>query len=107
MTKQEVTKEQIDALALKLKFVYGKTSENRIVCTATLDGFPIADGDCVVIHSENFDEKQAIDTAVNRCKINSYHKLWELEGYKLSRSLNEGSSEKKSPVIFPKKEIIT
>lgn len=102
-----VKKADIDALFKKLKLVLGKVSETRIICTAYLDGFSIADGFSSCIDPKNFDEEIACKIAQRRCSLTAYEKLWELEGYRLSRSLNEGNSEKKSPFIAPKKTIIT
>lgn len=102
-----VKKEDIDALYKKLKFIVGQVSETRLVCTAFLDGFAIADGSSDVIDPANFDKKIGFKIAQKKCCLIAYDKLWEYEGYRLSRSLNEGSSAKKDSIIIPKKKIIT
>lgn len=102
-----VKKADIDALFRKLKFILGKVSETRIVCTAYLDGFAIADGFSSVVDPRNFDEEIGCKIAQKNCSLLAYDKLWEFEGYRLSRSINEGNSEKESPIIVPKKTIIT
>lgn len=102
-----VKKEDVDILYSKLKFLFNKISETRIVCTAHLDGFAIADGFSSCINPENFDEQIGCKIAQKNCCLAAYDKLWELEGYRLSRSLNEKASGKKQNIIAPKKTIIT
>jgi hypothetical protein len=89
LTAPRVTKEQIDTLFSKLQFVLGRVSETRILCTATLDGFVIADGASAVVDPKNFDEEIGKKIAHKKCAMNAYDKLWEFEGYRLARSLVE------------------
>ncbi len=44
LTAPRVTKAHIDALYDKLEFSLGRVSPNRVMCSAILDGFTIADG---------------------------------------------------------------
>jgi len=102
-----VKKEDIDILYKKLKFIVGQVSETRLVCTASLDGFAIADGSSDVIDPANFDKEIGFKIAQKKCCLKAYDKLWELEAYRLSRSLNEAAPSKKQNIIIPKKKIIT
>lgn len=97
-----ITKAEIDALYNKLEFVFGKVSETRIMCSASLDGFVIADGFGACVDPANFDEQIGMQIAQKKCSLAAYDKLWELEGYRLSRFLNEQSLEQKKKVILPK-----
>lgn len=103
-----VKKADIDALYSKLNFITGKVSDTRIVCTAYLDGFAIADGFSSTIDPKTFDEEIGCKIALKNCSLKAYDKLWEFEGYLLSRALNRASSKAEKPnVIIPKKKIIT
>lgn len=93
LTAPRVTKAQVDALYNQLTFVTGKVSETRILCSATLDGFAVADGFGACVDPENFDEEICVKIAVKNASLAAYNKLWELEGYRLSRSLNESSTD--------------
>lgn len=84
-----VTKAEVDALYQQLEFIFGKVSDTRILCTATLDGYAIADGFGACVDPENFDEEIGMKIAHKKASLAAYDKLWELEGYRLSRSLNE------------------
>ncbi len=84
-----VKKEDIDKLFAKLKFIIGKVSETRIICTAILDGFAVADGSSSVVDPKSFDEQIGIKIAQKKCAMAAYDKLWEFEGYRLARSLAE------------------
>jgi len=92
LTAPRVTKEHIDALMRKVILLTGKVSETRILCSATLDGFVIADGFSACISPENFDEQIGIKIAQQNAAKAAYDKLWELEGYLLSRRLFEEKS---------------
>ena len=89
LTAPRVTKEQIDILYAKLKFEVGQISSTRIICMAALDGFIIADGFSACVDPRNFDMGIGTEIATKNCATAAYAKLWELEGYRLSRSLNE------------------
>ena len=84
-----VTKEHVDALFKQIKIIIGQITETRILATAYLDGFAIADGFSSPIDPKNFDEQIGIKLAQKKCATAAYDKLWELEGYRLSRSLVE------------------
>lgn len=106
LTAPRVTKAQIDELYSQLEFIYGKVSETRIMCSALLNGFVIADGFSACIDPKNFDEQIGMQIASKKCSMAAYDKFWELEGYRLARSLNADpsaapkSDEKK--IIVPK-----
>lgn len=89
LTAPRVTKDQIDALYAKLIFEVGQVALTRIMCTATLDGFSIADGFSACVDPKNFDLQIGGEIATKNCATAAYAKLWEFEGYRLSRSLNE------------------
>ena len=84
-----VEKATIDALLAKCTFVFGKVSPTRIMCTSDLDGFSISDGFGACVDPKNFDEEIGKKIAFERCKSATINELWKLEGYRLSRSLNE------------------
>lgn len=88
-----VTKAQIDLLYKRVEFIHGKVSETRIMCTAMLDGFAIADGFSACIDARNFDEEIGLKISHKNCALKAYDKLWELEGYRLSRSLVEAAKK--------------
>ena len=91
--KQEFPKvkpEYIDQLIKKIDFVFGRISEARMMCSAVLDGFVIADGFGACIDPRNFDEEIGKQIAIRQCVEIATRELWKLEGYRLSRSLNEG-----------------
>lgn len=92
LTAPRVTKQQIDDLFSQLSFVFGKVSETRIMCSAVLDGFSIADGFGACVDPKNFDEEIGKQIAYKNCSVAAYDELWRLEGYRLSRSLNEAKS---------------
>lgn len=92
LTAPRVTKEQIDKLFEEVLFTFGQVSDTRIMCTATLDGFAIADGFGGCVDPENFDTEIGQQIAYKNCKPAAYNKLWELEGYRLSRSLKEAAT---------------
>ena len=91
LTAPRVTKEYIDNLFDKVEYVFGQVKENRIMCSAYLDGFSIADGFGACVDPKNFDEEIGKKIAYKNCKLLAYDKLWELEGYRLSRSLVEAA----------------
>lgn len=91
-----VHKEQIEALKGKLVFTFGRISETRIICSAYLDGFAVADGFAACVDPKNFDEQIGMKIAHKNCVHAAHEKLWEFEGYRLSRSLNE-SAEREEP----------
>lgn len=89
LTAPRVTKAEVDVLYKQVTYVFGRVSETRILCSAQLDGFTIADGFGACVDPENFDEEVGMKIAHKKCALATYDKLWELEGYRLSRSLNE------------------
>ena len=99
-----VLKADIDALYKKLSFITGKVSDTRIVCTAYLDGFAIADGFSSTIDPKTFDEEIGCKIALKNCSLKAYDKLWELEGYLLSRALNRASSKAEKPNVIGAKK---
>jgi S-adenosylhomocysteine hydrolase len=99
-----VKKEDIDKLYEKVEFTFGRISDTEIICQGKLDGFTIARGFGACVDPKNFDEQIGMKIAHKKCALEAYDKLWELEGYRLSRSLNEGSKESK--VIKPEKPSI-
>lgn len=94
-----VTKEYIDALFARIEFVFGKVAENRIMCSADLDGFSIADGFGACVDPRRFDEEIGKQIAYKNCRLKAYDELWRLEGYRLSRSLKEAGDVKTESVI--------
>jgi len=93
LTAPRVTKAQIDELFEKIEYVFGIVKENRIMCSAYLDGFAVADGFGQCVDPKNFDEEIGKTIAHKECVTKAYDKLWELEGYRLSRSLVEAAAE--------------
>lgn len=91
-----VTKEQVDALFNQLQFTLGRVGPTRIMCSASLDGFSIADGFSAVVSPENFDEELGTKIAHKKCALKAYDRLWELEGYRLSRERSEAKADPKS-----------
>lgn len=89
LTNPRVTKEQIDALLVKLEFSFGRVSETRVMCSASLDGFIIADGFGACVDPRNFDEEVGKKIALENCAYAAKKELWRLEGYRLSRSIVE------------------
>ena len=86
-----VVKDHVDTLYKQLELVVGKISETRLMCSALLDGFNIADGfsDCTDL--ENFNEEKAYEQAQKDCCLKALDQLRKLEGYRFSRFLNEKS----------------
>lgn len=83
--KNTVTKPQIDELLekseIKVETVYGKVT---IVSCKLPNGFVITES-CGAVDTANYDEK--IGTEI--CMARIENKLWELEGYALTKQLYE------------------
>lgn len=97
LTAPRVTKEQVDSLYGKLEFSLGRLSDTRIMCSAVLDGFSIADGFGACVDPKNFDEEVGSKIAQKNASLKAYEELWRLEGYRLSRSIVEAAEKQSIP----------
>lgn len=89
LTAPRVTKGYIDKLFAEVVYTNMQVAPTRVLCQATLGGFSLADGFAACVSVENFDFELGCKLAQKKAEILAHDKLWELEGYLLSRSLNE------------------
>jgi hypothetical protein len=85
-----VTKADIDALMGRVVFTYDQrpNGSTTTFCHAFLDGsFFLATGMSAAVSAENFNAELGRDMATNKAFSAARDKLWELEGYRLHRSL--------------------
>lgn len=90
LTAPRITFDHIEELANQLTFethVYAGTTTT--VATAFLDGFSVATEISACASPENFDAELGAKYAIVKAKTAAKSKLWELEGYRLQRSLLE------------------
>ncbi len=88
LTAARVTKAHIDALFAKLTYTVYQIAPTRMIVSAALDGFFVADGFSACVSPENFNYELGARIAKERCEKEAFNKLWELEGYRLSRMLH-------------------
>lgn len=81
-------KQNVEEIITKLQLTVGRIHENRILCTAYLGDFPVADGFSNYVSGEDFTEQSAQEAAKKNCLKNAEARLWELEAYTASRSSN-------------------
>ena len=85
-----VTKADIDALMGRVVYTYDQrpNGSTTTFCHAFLDGsFFLATGMSAAVSAENFNAELGQDMATNKAFAAARDKLWELEGYRLHRSL--------------------
>ena len=87
MTQNTITQEQINTLLadseIEVSTRFGKVT---VVSVRLPHGFVLTEA-CGAVDPANYDEKIGRDICLGRIK----NKLWELEGYALSKQLNLGS----------------
>lgn len=86
MSQNTITQDQIDALLSASEIeVATRFSKVTVVSVKLPHGFVITEA-CGAVDPANYDEKIGRDICLGRIK----NKLWELEGYVLSKQLNLG-----------------
>lgn len=93
LTAPRITFDHIENLASQLTFkthVFEGTTTT--VATAFLDGFSVATEISACASPENFDAELGAKYAIVKAKTTAKSKLWELEGYRLQRSLVENGN---------------
>lgn len=86
MTQNTVTQEQIDALLVDSEIdVSTRLDKVTVVSVRLPHGFVVTEA-CGAVDPANYDEEIGREICLGRIK----NKLWELEGYALSKRLNLG-----------------
>ena len=82
-----VSHETIDALVKSLTYTYGRVGETTVTgCWSFLpNGFSVAYGQSACVDPESYNTELGQSIALKRCMEASRNKLWELEGYVLSK----------------------
>ena len=88
-----ITKEQIDTLMDRVFFfVIIPQGTTSTFAHAYLDGkFFLATGHSACVSPENFNVEIGEKIAIDKVKAAAWHKLWELEGYRLYQQLKEAA----------------
>ena len=84
-----VKNENIDQIMEKIVYNFTQVSEKRLICQAIIGTFWIADGNSVTVDPKNFDLELAKEVSLQNAKEAARNKLWEYEGWRLFRSLNQ------------------
>ena len=89
MSQNKVTKEQIDAIMAGVTYhVYRVPDTTTTIAVAfDKDGFMLAIGFSACVDPANFDAKLGEQYACEDAERKASAKLWELEGYKLAKSI--------------------
>ena len=89
MSENKVTKEQIDAImddcTLYVSHIPDTTTTIAVVFDK--DGFSLAIGHSACVDPANFDAELGAEYACKDATAKAREKLWELEGYKLAKSI--------------------
>ena len=90
MSKNKVTKEQIDAIMVDVTYhVYRVPDTTTTIAVAfDKDGFSLGMGMSACVDPANFDAKLGAEYACKDATAKARAKLWELEGYRLAKSSN-------------------
>lgn len=92
MTTNRITQEHIDKIVEQTHFVADTYFDKVTVVLAKLPcGFVITEASGAV-DKANYDEQLGIDI----CKKRIINKVWELEGYHLSKNLTDTSTEEET-----------
>lgn len=89
MSENKVTKEQIDAIMVDVTYhVYRVPDTTTTIAVAfDKDGFSLAIGLDACVDPANFDAELGVEYACKDAAAKARAKLWELEGYKLAKSI--------------------
>lgn len=94
LTAPRITPERIESLMQRVTYTFDvrPNNTNATFCHAFLDGrFFLASGMSACVSAENFNEKIGREIAQGNAQRDARNKLWELEGYALYKTLNEGA----------------
>ncbi|WP_454869408.1 Gp49 family protein [Pseudomonas farris] len=91
LTAPRVTLAQIEALTRSLSFHTYVIPGTTTTVAAAIDaaGFVVALGTSSCVSPANFHEKLGRDAAISKAKTLAADELWKLEGYRLSKNLNQ------------------
>ena len=89
MSQNKVTKEQIDAIMVDVTYhVYRVPDTTTTIAVAfDKDGFSLGVGMSACVDPTNFNAADGEKYACEDAEKKSITKLWELEGYRLAKSL--------------------
>ena len=89
MSNIKVTKEQIDAIMAGVTYhVYRVPDTTTTIAVAfDKDGFSLGVGMSACVDPANYDFELGKKYACERAEYDARNKLWELEGYRLAKSL--------------------
>lgn len=94
LTAPRVTPDQIDALMRKLSYHTYVIPGTTTTIAAAMDsmGFVVALGMASCVSPANFREVLGRDMAISKAKAAAADELWKLEGYRLSKNIQQASS---------------
>lgn len=94
LTAPRITPDQIDALMRKLSYHTYVIPGTTTTVAAAMDstGFVVALGMAACISPANFREVLGRDMAIAKAKASAMDELWKLEGYRLSKNIQQASS---------------
>ena len=89
MSKNKVTKEQIDAILADCTMYVSHIPDTTTTIAVVFDrdGFSLAIGQSACVDPANYDAELGAEYACNDATAKARAKLWELEGYRLAKSL--------------------
>ena len=89
MTERRVTEEQINAIldGCTMYVSHIPDTTTTIAVVFDRDGFSLAIGQSACVDPANYDAELGAEYACNDATAKARAKLWELEGYKLAKSI--------------------
>ncbi len=86
----KVPPSRIEDLLSKLEYKFARVDGTTVTaCWSFLpNGFSVGYGESACVDAANYDQELGEKYALERCKQASKDKLWELEGYVLSQTVN-------------------
>ena len=90
LTAPRVTLDSVNAILEQMRYEHWvvPNTTNIVVAGILPNDFVVALGTASTVSKENFDLSIGLKIATNDCLTNARNKIWELEGYALSKQLN-------------------